>query len=163
MNFDGLNPDATMNLSSDETSFEGENMTLDLSNVSEDLPKFEPMPPGVYPAIVENVEFGPAKSSGAPMLTWTFRIVDPQYENRKLFFYNVLNKDFGINMLKRALVRICPDVDMSNFSPKAFAENGEALGLPCRVKVRVRPYQGEKRNEVQDILPAESAEGFFDD
>lgn len=139
-----------------------ENLVLDLEGTSDELPKFEPIPPGVYDAIVENVEFGPSQNSGNPMLTWQFRITQSPYENRTLFFWTVLNKEFGIRMLKRILTRIAPDISLSNFSPKAFAESGAVLGLPCRLKITTRTYQGERRNNIKDILPPQSADSFFD-
>jgi hypothetical protein len=163
MSRDLLDPDAIMDLRGDGSNDENfDNMVLNLDEVSEELPKFEAIPPGTYNAIVENVTFGPSQNSGSPMLTWEFRITDPAYENRKLFFHTVLNKEFGVKMLKRTLLRICPDIDLSNFSPKAFAETGAALGLPCRLKVTVRTYQGEKRNNVKEVLPPEGADEFFD-
>lgn len=157
---DFLNPDESMDLSQGNADT-GDNMVLNLDDVSDELPKFEAMPPGVYNVIVENVEYGPSKSSGNPMLTWQFKVIDEPYENRMLFFHTVLNKEFGVKMLKRTLVRVCPDIDLANFSPAKFAEEGEALGLPARIKVRVRPYQGEKRNDVQDVLPPQDADEFL--
>lgn len=139
------------------------NLVLDLEGTSDELPKFEPIPPGVYDAVVENVEFGPSQNSGNPMLTWQFRVTQTPYENRTLFFWTVLNSEFGVRMLKRILVRIAPDISLSNFSPKVFAESGAALGLPCRLKVAVRPYQGERRNNVKDVLPPQSVDTFFDE
>lgn len=159
MTRDMLDPDSTMDLS--EAGGYDDNFVLNLEEVSEELPKFEAMPSGVYNAIVENVTFGPSQNGNNPMLTWEFRVTDPPYENRKLYFHTVLNSEFGVKMLKRTLLRVCPDVDMANFSPRAFAETGAALGLPCRLKVTIRPYQGERRNNVKEVLPPQGADEFF--
>lgn len=164
MSRDFLNPDEMADAAGYfEESQQLDNLTLNLDDVSEDLPKFEAMPPGVYDAIIDNVEFGPSKNSGNPMLTFTFRIMDPQYEGRLQFYHTVLNKESGLSRLKRLLVRVCSDIDLGEFNPRKFADEGEALGLPCRVKINVKAYQGSKRNNITDVLaPDESAVGYLD-
>lgn len=146
-----------------ENTSEEDSMVLNLEGVSEEMPEFEALPPGVYDCIVENAEFK-VSQSGNPMIAWQFRCIDPEYENRLLFYHTVLNKEAGQGRLKRILVRVCPDVPLGNFSPKNFCEQGLALGLPCRVKVRVRPYEGKRRNDVTDVLPPLAAgDGFMNE
>lgn len=158
---DFLNPDAvTGEQNALDTSMDMNNMTLDLESVDETKTGFEALPAGVYDCIVENTEFGPS-NNGNPMITWTFKVVDEQYKNRLLFWHTVLNTDIGIANLKKALLRICPDVPLNGFNPAKFCDEGLAVGLPCRVKVNVRPYKGEKRNNVREILPAEQADAFL--
>ena len=138
-----------------------DNLVLDLGGVDESIPKFEAMPPGTYDAFVESVESVISKSSGNPMLTFQFRVTTPEYENRLLFYHVVLNNPAGLGRLKRLLIAVYPDVDFAQFRPKAFAESGEALGKACRVKVTVRPYNGEKRNNVNEVLaPAAAGDSF---
>jgi len=157
-----LNPDEqTINLGKDDKGSEMDNMVLNLDDVDESAPDFEALPPGVYNCIVENTEFGPS-SKDNPMITWVFKVLDPQYENRLLFYHTTLHNNQGIRRLKRTLSRVCPDVDMTKFNPKTFCDEGQALGLPCRVKIRIRPYQGQKRNDVTDVLPpTEGGGGSF--
>lgn len=157
MSKDMLDPDAEMDqfMASDDD----EGMVLDLNKVDENAPLFDPMPPGTYDCIVENTEYGPSKA-GNPMITWVFKVIDPEYEGRLLFFHTTLNHDKGVQRLKQILVRIVPDLDLGSFNPKKFCEEGLAIGYPCRAKVRIRPYEGQRRNDVTDILaPAE--EGSF--
>lgn len=161
---DFLNPDANMDLSGDGEERENSNLTLNLENASDELPKIEPLPPGIYDCIFENVEFIPVNNSGNPMLTFQLKVIDERYENRMLFYHTVLNKDSGLTRLKQLLVRCAPDVDLRNFNPQKFADEGEILGFACRAKVNVRPYKGEKRNNVTEILaPEESPTGFLDE
>ena len=150
-------------------SVPGERMVLDLENVDDSGPTFEALPPATYPCIVENVEFTKSKA-GNPMLVWTFKVTDPQYDGRLLFNHHVLNNEIGKSRLKQSLVRILPEPPLKDFNPAKFAEEGTALGLPCRVKVKIRPYknpesgQTERRNNVQDVLPpADEAGAFLDE
>ncbi len=160
---DLLNPDEELDLSGGSAGKDsGDSMVLDLNDVDEEGPGFEAMPPGVYNCIVENAEFGPS-SKGNPMITWVFKVIDPQYEGRLLFNHTTLNNDVGKSRLKRLLARVVPDVDMGAFNPAAFCDGGEALGLPCRVKVRIKAYQGQKRNDVTDVLPPAEGSSFMDD
>lgn len=147
----------------------GESMVMDLEDVDESMPAFEALPPATYPCIVENTEFQKSKN-GNPMIVWTFKVTDPQYDGRLLFNHTVLNNEVGKSRLKQILVRVVPDLDLKNFNPVQFCEEGSALGLPCRVKVKIRPYRNpdtgktEKRNNVTDVLPpADDAGAFLDE
>lgn len=153
-----LDPDAQEKNQSDD----GDNMVLDLDDVNEDGPGFEALPPGIYNCIIENTEYT-MSSNNNPMITWVFKVVDAEGEGRLLFNHTVLNNEVGISRLKRTLTRVVPDVDLKAFNPKQFCDEGVAIGLPCRVKVTIRPYQGEKRNNVTDVLqPADEDGGFLD-
>jgi len=142
-------------------------LVLNLTDV-EDQTSFELLPKGVYPAVVEELEFGES-SNGNPMITAKFCITDPQYENRFLWDYWVLagnGAEFGLAKLKKFLVRVCPEVDLSNFNPKEFVESGIAYGRECRLKVAIQTqkkgeYKGEKRNVIRDIFSVNSDENFL--
>jgi len=154
----GLDPDnTTYDLGAGGDS---DGMVLDLDGVDDTQPEFEALPPGIYPVIVEDVTFGDS-AKGNPMLTFQFKCIDPNYENRMFFYHTVLNMPRGIASLKRLLVRVAPDVPMSQFSPKKFAEEGMVLGFAARVKLRIKPYQGQKRNEVTDVLAPEADGGDY--
>jgi len=156
---DFLNPDENLDLTADDNT--QDNLVLNLEDAKETT--FEALPPGVYNCVIENVEFGNS-SNGNPMLTWVFKVTDPLYEGRFLYNHTTLNNDVGLGRLKKLLTRVLPDIDISEFKPRQFCDEGSALGSPCRVKVRVRMYQGEKRNNVQDVLPPqESGSSFLDE
>lgn len=142
-------------------------LVLNLSDVEESS-GFELLPRGTYSAIVESAEFTESRN-GNPMLAITYSITDPEYENRKLFDYIVLGGEglkFGLAKLKKFLVRVCPDVDITSFNPQKFAEEGIAIGRECQVKVRIQTqksgeYKGEKRNQVVDVLPPNNSGSFL--
>lgn len=153
---DELNPDVQEIL--DETD---DGMVMDLSDVDEDGPDFEPIPAGVVDAIVENTEYKKSQS-GNPMIVWTFKVTEPDYQGRYLFYHTVLNKQFGISRLKRVLVRVAPDVEFKGFNPKQFCEEGKALGLPARLKISVGTYDGKPTNDVKDVLAPSEGSDFLD-
>ena len=157
---DFLNPDAQVSMG-EETEADG--MVIDLDEVDESAPTFEAMPPGVYDCVVDNTDFGMSQRSGNPMITWVFRVVDPQYENRLLFYHTTLHDKRGQGQFKRTLARVVPDAAKGKLIPKQFAEEGTAVGMPCRVKVNVRPYEGQKRNNVKEVLPPADAGSFLDE
>lgn len=154
---DFLNPDDQEVAGVDEG-----NMVLNLEDIDEEGPAYEAIPAGVYDAIVENTEFG-LSSNQNPMITWVFKVLHPEYEGRLLFNHTTLNHERGRQNLKRTLVRVVPDVDLKTFNPQKFCDEGVAIGYPCRVKVRIRPYQGQKRNEVQEVLPPSEGGSFLDE
>lgn len=144
-----------------EYNAENENLVLDLNTVDESKTGFEALPAGVYNAVVDEAEFGYSNNSGNPMITWKFKVTDEPYNNRLLFYHTVLNTDIGLANLKKTLVRVCPEVDMGSFNPKTFCEEAIAVGLPCRVKIKIDMYKGEKKNKVQEVLAADAAGSFL--
>lgn len=137
-------------------------LVFDLSGVEEQT-SFELIPKGIYDAVVDELEFGESKA-GNPMITVKYQLTDAQYENRTLYDYWVLagnGSEFGLAKLKKFLVRVCPNVDISNFNPAVFAEQGLAIGNQCRVSVAIQTqkkgdYKGEKRNTIKDVLAPET-------
>ena len=158
---DELNPDAQGDVNDiNQAGEDMEGMVMDLTDTPEEV-GFEPLPAGIYECIIEQTNFKKSKA-GNPMIEWRFKVIDPEFEDRLLFNYTVLNNQFGMADLKKTLVRACPDVDLGNFDPKKFCEEGEALGLPCRVKVKVGTDQnGEPSNDITDIL-APADEDFLE-
>lgn len=158
-NKDFLNPDDNIDLTA---GADEESMVLNLDEVNEN-PEFEVLAPGVYDCVIENTEFGKS-SNGNPMITWIFKVTDPQYAGRLLYNHTTLNNEVGLGRLKKILARVLPHVSLAEFRPREFCDSGDALGYPCRVKVRIRPYEGKKRNNVQDVLaPADTGAGFLDE
>jgi len=135
-------------------------MVYDLSGVEESK-GFEVIPKGTYDAVVDELDFAESKA-GNPMITVKYAIVSPEYEKRVIFDYWVLSGkggEFGLGKLKKFLVRICPEVALTNFNPKTFADSGEAVGRQCRLTLGIQvqkegEYKGEKRNTVKDTLAA---------
>lgn len=131
-----------------------ENLVLDLTDVDEKSGGFEAMSKGKYPAVLDDCEYGPSKKD-SPMITWKFKLDLPEYGKRTLFYYTVLDQKFGIANLKKTLLALKLDVDMANFNPETFCDEGDAIGLPVTLDVGIQKYEGEKRNNVKAVLPAE--------
>ena len=144
-----------------EEGQDGDNMTIDLADVDETKTGFDAMPKGEYECIVDDCEFGPSKNTGAPMITWKFKVVSDEYQNRVLFYHNVLNKTFGVALLKKTIIALGLETDLKNFKPAEFAANGDAIGLPIKVKVGIQTYEGQKRNTVKDVSPVNQGEDFI--
>lgn len=143
-------------------------MTFNLNDV-EDSTAFEVLPKGTYNAIVEEFEFTTSQSSGAPMIKCVYTIIDGEYADRKIFDYYVLTGEgakFALPRLKQLITRVCPDVPADTFNPSKFAEEGTIINRACRITLGIQTqkkgeYKGEKRNNVKEILSAESGEGSF--
>lgn len=63
----------------------------------------EEIPDGKYDVNVEKVELTRAQTSGNPMLKWTLKVLDPDYEGRLLWRNNVLASDENAAWLKKDL------------------------------------------------------------
>lgn len=138
-------------------------LTFDLSGVEENK-SFEIIPKGTYEAVVDELDFTESKSGNA-MFAVKYSITAPEYEKRVVFDYWVLSgkgAEFGLGKLKKFLVRVCPDVDITAFNPQDFSDSGIAVGRLCHLVLGIQTqkqgeYKGEKRNTVKDVLAAEDA------
>lgn len=150
-------------------SADTEGMVFNLNEVEEQANSFEVLPKGTYNAIVEEFEFTTSQSSGSPMIKCVYSIIDGEYADRKIFDYYVLTGEgakYALPRLKQLITRVVPEEDSANFNPAKFAESGVIINRPCRITLGIQTqkkgeYKGEKRNNVREILAANSMETSF--
>lgn len=149
-------------------SADTESMVFNLNEVEEQS-VFEVLPKGTYNAIVEEFEFTTSQSSGSPMIKCVYSIIDGEYADRKIFDYYVLTGEgakYALPRLKQLITRVVPEEDSANFNPAKFAESGVIINRQCRITLGIQTqkkgeYKGEKRNNVREILAADSTETSF--
>lgn len=134
-------------------------LTVDLSGVDENA-GFELIPRGIYNCVVDDLEFGYSQNSGNPMWTWRVEIEDGDFAGRKLFTHTTFNEG-GLPRTKKAIMRVAPELLEGPFDPEEVANDGTMVGKRLRIRVDIRPYQGEKRNNVREILAPESGADDF--
>ena len=150
-------------------SADTEGMVFNLNEVEEQTNSFEVLPKGTYNAIVEEFEFTTSQSSGSPMIKCVYSIIDGEYADRKIFDYYVLTGEgakYALPRLKQLITRVVPEEDSANFNPAKFAESGVIINRQCRITLGIQTqkkgeYKGEKRNNVREILAANSMETSF--
>ena len=149
-------------------STDTEGMVFNLNEVEEQASSFEVLPKGTYNAIVE-FEFTTSQSSGSPMIKCVYSIIDGEYADRKIFDYYVLTGEgakYALPRLKQLITRVVPEEDSTSFNPVKFAESGVIINRQCRITLGIQTqkkgeYKGEKRNNVREILAANSMETSF--
>lgn len=150
-------------------SADTEGMVFNLNEVDEQASSFEVLPKGTYNAIVEEFEFTTSQSSGSPMIKCVYSIIDGEYADRKIFDYYVLTGEgakYALPRLKQLITRVVPEEDSTSFNPVKFAESGVIINRQCRITLGIQTqkkgeYKGEKRNNVREILAANSMETSF--
>lgn len=150
-------------------STDTEGMVFNLNDVEEQASSFEVLPKGTYNAIVEEFEFTTSQSSGSPMIKCVYSIIDGEYANRTIFDYYVLTGEgakYALPRLKQLITRVVPEEDSTSFNPVKFAESGVIINRQCRITLGIQTqkkgeYKGEKRNNVREILAADSTETSF--
>lgn len=150
-------------------STDTEGMVFNLNEVEEQASSFEVLPKGTYNAIVEEFEFTTSQSSGSPMIKCVYSIIDGEYADRKIFDYYVLTGEgakYALPRLKQLITRVVPEEDSTSFNPVKFAESGVIINRQCRITLGIQTqkkgeYKGEKRNNVREILAANSMETSF--
>lgn len=150
-------------------SADTEGMVFNLNEVEEQSSSFEVLPKGTYNAIVEEFEFTTSQSSGSPMIKCVYSITDGEYADRKIFDYYVLAGEgakYALPRLKQLITRVVPEEDSTSFNPVKFAESGVIINRQCKITLGIQTqkkgeYKGEKRNNVREILAANSMETSF--
>ena len=150
-------------------SADTEGMVFNLNEVEEQPSSFEVLPKGTYNAIVEEFEFTTSQSSGSPMIKCVYSIIHGEYTDRKIFDYYVLTGEgakYALPRLKQLITRVVPEEDSTSFNPVKFAESGVIINRQCRITLGIQTqkkgeYKGEKRNNVREILAANSMETSF--
>lgn len=129
----------------------------------------EVIPRGKYATTVDESEFSLSKEGQNPMITLRLEITDGDYSGRKLWYRVVLTKK-TLGMVKHSLRVLgvkMPSKEMSwNGAKRWFeklADSGDLIGQECAATVKIRTYEGEKRNEVRSIHSAGEATADGDD
>lgn len=137
---------------------DGGSLLVDLSGVEE--LKFELIPKGNYDAIIDSLEYGKSKSSGAPMFTWVFQIEGGEFAGRKLYYYTSFSNK-ALKGTKTSLLRIDSELFAGQFNPQEIADSGQLLGRALRIKIshEERQDNGELQARVAQILPPASGDG----
>ncbi len=146
-----------------------ETMVFDLNAVEDTAGSFEVLPKGTYDAVIEELEFTRSQTSNDPMIKAVYSIIGGEYEGRKIYdFYMLAGRgaEFSMPRLKQLLLRVCPEVELSQFNPQEFADSGVAINRMCQLKLQVTTqkkgeYKGEKRNNVREILAGQTGSGSF--
>jgi hypothetical protein len=131
-------------------------LTVNLADVKE--MKFENIPKGTYLAEVDECTYGMSKTSGSPMLSFRFRIIEGQYADRKLPFWLSFSAK-ALPGTKANLNRLAPELISQAFKPRELADQGYFHGKLVRIRVDVQEYQGEMRNNIRGLLAAGAGSG----
>lgn len=123
---------------------------------------FEPLPETTLEAIIETVQVRDSKSSDNDYLSWEFRIVEDDYEDRRCWDNTSLSER-SLGFLKERLVElgaIDPDdeIDLEwDDSVDIQQREGpeltfpEVIGLPCRVTIKHETYNNRIQNRVVSV------------
>ncbi len=135
----------------------GDSLMVDF-NAVEDV-SFEVLPRAMYPCVVANCEFNYSQNAGNPMWSLELEVEDGEFAGRKLFTHLVFVGK-GLPFTKRQLARIAPELLEGPFNPEDEQVIATMLGRRLRAKVNIRKFEGENRNNVGDLFPAEEADTF---
>jgi len=118
---------------------------------------FEPIPNGVYEAIVHDIEereVQKGENAGAPMWAVQFSINGGPYDNRRVFrnYTLVPNSMWAVKQFLIAL-----GVDSQQLQGEITIDTEDLIGLPCRVVIRQREYEGQIQNDVKQVQKSKGA------
>lgn len=156
----------------------GQGSLLDLSTLDHTR-IWEPLPRGDYPCIgvAEGSKFDAQNSKGNPMVTLVWQLHDDgsgtlqsalqnngyegdvnQVGKRKFYAYYVLHMDQGKKSLKRDILAVNPNADLSRLDLDNIGDYID--GFSGMMQLTTRKYEGEDRNNVVKIKPS-SVDSFL--
>ena len=158
---DDFKPDSNFGAEAEDYDDDFGDSEIDLSEAKEHV--YQPLPRAIYPATILSIEYGLAKISGKPKLTWLFG-VDAEGDDGKTHQRKVYMNDSLIpeqqGRVKAHIRTIKPDYDLKHFVPRNVGD--ELKDLPCRLRLDIgKPFNGKRNNEVKELLPSEEMSGAF--
>lgn len=115
---------------------------------------FEPLPVGTYDVTVDTAE-ATQSSTGKDMIKVKFKVLSGPHEGRGLFNQFVISPDSAnaLAFFFRHMAAFGLDDKYFAANPQLEAVAAALVGKVCRVKVSVREYQGQDRNQVDAVMP----------
>ncbi len=124
---------------------------------------YDAIPIGPYNAVCEAAEYEVALS-GKPMISAVFVVTDGPYKGRKVWnrFVLVTDSDASLGHFFRHMNVFGMDKAYINAlaAPQAGGMTtmaGVMVGRACTIHVKIKPYEGEDRNEIGNFTPVGSA------
>jgi hypothetical protein len=108
------------------------------------------IPEDEYPIEVVDFTQKTAKSSGNPMIKWTFQIVGGPHNGRQLFTNTVMTQR-ALPILARLLSALGVYDPEDPEKQSLSLVHGEIVGLRCIGVVKHREYEGEKQAELKSF------------
>lgn len=107
--------------------------------------EFEPLPAGWYPVMITDSEERETKAGTGSYLQLTLEVIDGEFKGRLLWARLNLNNPNpkAVEIAQRDLANICKAVGV--MAPK---DSSDLHFKPLAARVKIRPYEGEMRNEV---------------
>lgn len=134
-------------------------LTINLDDIDESAAKFQPIPAGTYEVFIEQFE-DKMSQAGNRMIAVRYKVADGEYKNRTLFDNFVLNNEIGRARLKTLL--LAGSIASGGSTNLAhIIRDGSAIGVRLRAKVTIRMQNGEKRNNIQEVMPSAEDDPFF--
>jgi hypothetical protein len=120
--------------------------SVDFTNVQ--TLNMNPLPAGQY--YVQVVACNPKSSkAGKPMFEWQYRVVDGEFENRRIYQNTMLQQE-SLWKLKQNLVGL--GYSEADLEGNIQIDPEEMFGLECYAVVTQRTWEGQVRNDVQRLI-----------
>lgn len=113
---------------------------------------YEPLPVGIYNAIITESEWGQTRSGNGRFLKITFQVYDGEYKGRMVFTrLNLENPNTQtVEIARQQLSAICRAVNILRPNDSCELHN---LPLSIKVVLRKNDSTGEVYNEIKDFKP----------
>lgn len=135
-------------------------LVVNLANVEEQ--KFETIPKGKYPVVVQDNTYSLSKSSGKPMWSPMLHITEGEYKGRKLF--PILSFSEGaLPGTKAVLAVVAPELLAAPFRVNDPEIVASIIGKFAKVNVGIQPKSEEydERNTVKRWFQPDASAAFI--
>lgn len=121
---------------------------------------FDPIPASIYDVIVDEAS-ATQSSNGKDMIKATFKVEGGPHDTRKIFNQFVISPDSpnGLAFFFRHMAVLGLKEDFFATNPTTEAVAAAIVGKRCRVKVSIRQWNEQDRNQVDSVLPPVAGAG----
>lgn len=107
-------------------------------------------------AFISTIEFGTSKSSGNPMITWTYRV--PSVNNWTIKHYTVTSGE-GKWKAQEAIIA----ADLGKEGEKTTLVKRNCIGRRVMIQIKLEEYNGKMQGKVDKVLPHKDGAVVKDD
>ena len=126
-------------------------VSVDFSQVEE----FEPLPKAEYDAIIEEMKYvEPASEDKYPYINVQFNVTEDGFEGRKLWLVWSFSPR-ALWRFKQALENLglaVEELEVDYDEETMLVTEPDLVGMPCRLAVSQRTYEGKQQNQVDAVI-----------
>lgn len=127
----------------------------DMLKAASEAPGFSALPPGEYDCVVDSANVKQVSDGAKSAIAAQFKVENGPYQGQSCFNQFTLSPENpnALAFFFRHMGAMGLDKDYFAANPQLERVASDLVGRRCRVRVSIRQWQGQDRNQVDAVLP----------